>query len=118
MPNHPRQLSPQDETQKSLKAQALGLASDIGQMRWLLFEQASGSISMPFLFMVIFWLAMIFVSFGLFAPPNATVVTSLCVCAISVSFAIFLIMELDRPFGGFIQISDAPLNSALAHLGN
>jgi hypothetical protein len=110
------ELSPKDDTQKTLKTQALTMAGDIGQMRWLLFEQAGGSISIPFLFMVVFWLAIIFISFGLFAPSNATVITSLCVCALSVSFAIFLITELDRPFGGFIQISDAPLNSALAHL--
>jgi membrane-bound ClpP family serine protease len=112
------QLSPQNETQNSLKAQALAMAADLGQMRWLLFEQMGSSISAPFLVVVVFWLTIIFVSFGLFAPPNATVVATLCVCALSVSFAIFLILELDRPFAGFIQISDAPLRSALGHLGH
>jgi nitric oxide reductase large subunit len=66
---------------------------------------------------MVFWLTIIFVSFGLFAPPNATVVATLFVCALSVSGAIFLVLEMDRPFSGLIQISDAPLRNALAHLG-
>ena len=72
---------------------------------------------MPLLVVMAFWLTIIFVSFGLFAPPNATVVATLFVCALSVSGAIFLVLEMDRPFSGLIEISDAPLRNALAHLG-
>ena len=56
-------------------------------------------------------------SFGLFAPNNVTVVATLLVCALSVSGAIFLIFELDRPFQGLIQISSAPFRDAVARLG-
>jgi Protein of unknown function (DUF4239) len=111
-------LAPQDEIQRSLKPQALALANDIGQTRWLLFEQAGSSISVPFLVVVVFWLLILFVSFGLFAPPNGTVIATLCVCALSVAFAIFLILELDRPFDGVMQISSAPLVRAVEHLGH
>jgi hypothetical protein len=55
--------------------------------------------------------------FGLFAPPNATVIATLFMCALSVSGAIFMILELDHPFGGLIQISSAPLRDAIAQLG-
>jgi hypothetical protein len=72
---------------------------------------------MPFLVVLVFWLAMLFASFGLFSPSNATVIGVLLVCAISVAGAIFLVLEMDRPFGGLIQISSAPLHNALAHLG-
>jgi hypothetical protein len=111
------QLTPQNATQSLLKSQALAMASDLGQTRWLLFEQAGSSISVPFLIVVVFWLMVIFVSFGLFAPPNATVIITLFLCALSVSGAIFLMLELDHPFSGLIQISSEPLRSALAHLG-
>ena len=67
--------------------------------------------------MLILWVAVIFISFGLFAPRNATVIATLCVCALSVAGAIFLILELDQPFEGLIRISSAPLRSALAQLG-
>ena len=72
---------------------------------------------MPFLVVLIFWLAMIFASFGLFAPPNSTVVAVLFVCALSVAGAIFLVLELDRPFEGLLRISDEPVRNALARLG-
>ena len=110
-------LAPQNESQRSLKSQALAIAFDIGQMRWLLFEQGGSSISTPMLVIVVFWLAILFFSFGLFGPSNPTAVGALLVAALSVSGAIFLILELDRPFGGMIQISSAPLRDALTQLG-
>jgi Protein of unknown function (DUF4239) len=111
-------LSPKDDAQRTLKAQALSMTISFGQMRWLLFEQTESSISMPFLVVLVLWLTVIFGSFGLFAPRNMTVVISLFLAALSVSGAMFLVLELDQPFEGMIQISSAPLRSALAHLGH
>lgn len=110
-------LSPETEMQRSFKSQALVIAADLGQTRWLLFEQSGSSISKPFLIVIVFWLAAIFASFGLFAPSNATVVCTLLFCALAVSGAIFLVMELDHPFDGLIQIPSAPMRNTLAHLG-
>jgi hypothetical protein len=90
---------------------------DIGQMRWVLFEQGGSSIPMPFLVLLVFWVTIIFLSFGLFAPSNGTVIAALFLCALSVSGAIFMILELDRPFGGLIQISEAPIHKTLDQLG-
>jgi len=113
-----QQLSPENEGKRSLQGEALRTAVELSQMRWLLFEQrAASSIPMPFLVVLVFWLSIIFASFGLYAPRNATVVATLCVCALSLSGAIFLILELDRPFEGIIRISSAPLQSAIAQLG-
>jgi Protein of unknown function (DUF4239) len=112
-----QELSPQNEVQRSLQAQALKMSVDLGQTRWLLFEQGGSSIPMPFLILLIFWVTIIFLSFGLFAPPNATVIATLFLCALSVSGAIFMILELDRPFGGVIHISSAPMRNALTQLG-
>jgi hypothetical protein len=112
-----QELVPKNEVQHSLQAQALSLSIGIGQARLMLFEQGVRSIPMPFLVLLIFWVTVIFLSFGLFAPHNATVVVTLFLCALSVSGAIFLIMELDRPFGGLIEISSAPLRNALAIVG-
>jgi hypothetical protein len=110
-------LSPKNDAQRSLQAQALTIAISLGQTRWLLFEQGGSSIPIAFLFVLVFWLSVIFASFGLFAPHNLTVITGFFVGALSVSGAIFLILELDRPFQGLISISDAPLRNALAILG-
>jgi hypothetical protein len=110
-------LTPQSDLQRSMQSQAMTLAADVGRTRLLLFEHLGASIPVPFLVVLVFWLCIIFASFGLFAPRNATVITVLCVCALSVSGAIFLILELDRSFEGLLQVSDAPLRAALAQLG-
>jgi hypothetical protein len=112
-----QRLSPQSEVQRSLQNQASTIALDLGRTRVLLFEQLGSSIPVPFLVVLVFWLCIIFASFGLFAPRNATVIATFFVCALSVSGAIFLILELDRSFEGLLQVSGAPLRAALAQLG-
>ena len=112
-----QKLAPRNDVQGSLKSQAMGVVTDLGQLRWLLFEQSGSSISMPLLIVVISWLAIIFFSWGLFAPSNSIAIAALLLAALSVSGAIFLILELDQPFDGLIHISSAPMRNALAHLG-
>jgi hypothetical protein len=112
-----QKLAPRNDVQQSLKSQAVGVASDLGQLRWLLFEQSGSAIAMPLLIVVIAWLAIIFFSWGLFAPSNSVAIAALLLAAVSVSGAIFLILELDQPFDGLIQISSRPMRNALAHLG-
>ena len=111
-------LSPQTDAQRLLKSQALGTALELAQMQWLLFEQVGSSISTPFLAIVVSWLVILFFSFGLFAPGNTTAIAALMVAALSVSAALFLILELDRPFGGWIRISNQPMLNTLKFLGH
>jgi hypothetical protein len=112
------ELSPTNDNQRSLKGRAIQIFNDIAQTRLLLFSQRDNSIPAPFLIVMVFWLTIIFTSFGLFAPPNAIVIGSLFVFALSAAGAIYLILELGQPFGGLMQISDVPLRSALAPLGS
>jgi hypothetical protein len=112
-----QELSPETDAQRSLQSQLLNMAVDIGQIRWSLFQQAGSSVSTPFLVVVVFWLSVIFASFGLFAPANATTIATLLLCALSVAGALFLILELDHPFDGMIQIPSTPLRTALEQLG-
>jgi hypothetical protein len=110
-------LTPQDDVQRALRSQAETMALDVGRTRLLLFEHLGTSIPVPFLVVLVFWLCIIFASFGLFAPRNATVIAVLGVCSLSVAGAIFLIIELDRSFEGLLQVSGAPMRAALAQLG-
>jgi hypothetical protein len=112
-----QELAPKDDAKRALQAQALKIAFDSGQTRWQLFSQKGSSIPGPFLVVMVSWLTLLLVSFSMFAPRNATVIVTLLICALAVSSAIFLILELDRPFDGMIQISSAPVRNALAQLG-
>jgi hypothetical protein len=111
------ELTPQNDSQRAIQARALQIWIDLAQTR-VLFAQTDSAIPMPFLAVLVFWLAIIFASFGLFARPNPTVVTALFVCAVSAASAIFLILELGHPFSGLMTISSAPLSNALAPLGH
>jgi len=111
-----RQLQPRDDFERALYGQIMEITFDLGHKRSLLLEQSAGSIPMPFVVVMIIWLALIFASFGLFAPTNSTVISVLLACALSVAGAVFLILEMDRPFQGLIQISSAPLKNALVQI--
>lgn len=50
------------------------------------------------------WLTIAFATFGLFAPRNGTVI------------AVFLILEMEGPFEGLIQVSADPLRYAHVHV--
>src|SRR6266481_1858601 len=65
-----QRLTPNDEMQRSLKAQATTLAVELGQLRTLLVAESISSISKPLLIVVSFWLVIIFLSFTLIAPRN------------------------------------------------
>jgi hypothetical protein len=108
-------LSPRDDLQRGLKAQAAGLALELGQLRMLLLAQMVPSIPPPLLVAVVCWLVVIFLGFSLLAPPNATTTLALISAAVSVAGAVFLIMELDHPLGGMIRISGEPMRNALNH---
>lgn len=68
------------------------------------------------LVVLLFWLTITFTSFGLFAPRNVTVLAVLFVCALSVTSALFLVVEMDGPFDGLIKASADPLRYAHAHI--
>ena len=114
--NELERLSPNSDAQRSLQSRAIQAVTEGAQIRLRLFTQTGGSIPVPFLIILVFWLSAIFVSFTLFARANLVVMASLLVCALSFSGAIFLILELDNPFTGLMRISSATLESALLPL--
>jgi hypothetical protein len=109
-------LSPQNDLQRSLQSRAAQLSNDLAQARLLLFVESDSLIPTPFLAILAYWLVIIFASFSLFSPLNVTVLTCLSVFALSAACAIFLILELSRPFTGLLSISSAPLRNSLGPL--
>jgi hypothetical protein len=110
-------LQPKDDTQKFVQARALQLIGQLGDTRLLLTEQARATISWPFLVILTFWLTVLFVGFGLFAKRNVTLVAALMLGAMCVSGAVFLILEMNRPYTGMMQISIEPIRYVFGRLG-
>jgi hypothetical protein len=111
------QLAPATDAQRWFKSEALRLTEEVVKARWRALGSQEGSVPLLFLTVVIFWLTMTFVSFGLYAPRNAAVIAVLFISALSVAAAVFLTLELDGPFDGLIKISSGPLRYALSQLG-
>jgi len=110
-------LVPHTDAQRQLLIQAQQAASDVSRSRWMLIEEAQNELPNTLVVLLVLWLAILFLSFGLFAPRNATVVAALFVCACVMAGAIFLILEMNRPLNGFIKVSSAPMHKALEYLG-
>ena len=110
-------LSPTNDMQRSLKEKAVEITYRIEEGGWRLLEQLDGRIQWPFLVMLVFWLTVVFGSFGMFAPRNMSVIAALFVCSLSVAGAIYMIIEMDEPYDGFIKISSKPVRAAIEQLG-
>jgi hypothetical protein len=111
------QLAPQDDARRAIRSQALEACRALLHGRWLIIEQAQTTLPTVFLGILVFWLTVLFASLGLLAPRNLTTWCCLFVCAVSMSGAIYLILEMNRPFEGAVQISPAPLQKALSLIG-
>ena len=110
-------LKPVGERQTYLRTLCLQLSSTMIEARWALETRSSHSIPVPFLVLLIFWLAIVFASFGLFAPANTTTIVALFLCSLAVAGGIFMIEELDRPRSGFVQLPPDAMQRALFEIG-
>ena len=109
-------LSPKTDAERMMQSRAVQESESITQSRLAMFEQLGSSISWPFLTVLVFWICVLFVGFGLFARFNPTVTVALVVGALSVAGAIFLILELSEPYRGLMRISDEPLRNAIGQI--
>jgi hypothetical protein len=109
-------LTPKDEEQKYLRTLCVTLSSNLIQERWLLEEHTGHSIPIPFLVLLIFWLAIVFASFGVFAPTNTTTIVALLLCSVAVAGGIALIEDLDDPSSGLIRFPSDPMRKALIEI--
>ena len=92
--------------------QAMTLAGKIGDSRWLLIQQVAQGTPKTFLALVVFWLTLLFASFGLFAPRNLISAVTLTLCALAVAGALGMILTLEDGFGGLMHISPQPMRQA------
>jgi ABC-type amino acid transport system permease subunit len=108
-------LTPKDERQKYLRTLCVTLSSTVIEARWAL-EEPSHSIPIPFLILLIFWLAVVFASFGLFTPANPTAIVALLLCSLAVAGGIALIEDLSDPYSGFIRLPSEAMHRALVEI--
>ncbi len=109
-------LTPKTDLQRMLLGRIVLQSESVGQSLLLLFEALGDSIPTPFMAVLVFWICMLFLGFGLLARFNATVTCAFLVGSISVAGAIFLVLEMSEPYSGLMQMSDQPLLNAMAQM--
>ena len=113
-----RNLTPATDPQRLLQARALEVSGLLAEAHWMLIESSSEGLPTAFLVILVFWLAWLFLTFGLQAPANPTVIGVMMVCSLSVAGAVFLVIDMAHPYLGIIHVSDAPLRAALEHIAS
>jgi len=111
-------LTPKSEAQRSEATTASGAVADLEKATWLEAAQASAHVQHPFVVILIIWLFVLFVSFGLFAPRNGLVIAALLVGALAIAGAVLLIVDMDSPYEGILVVSPQPMQQALAQMSN
>ncbi|OCP36316.1 DUF4239 domain-containing protein [Ensifer sp. LC163] len=109
-------IQPADSLHESMLADARQQYNRIVEQRWTIVEQSERAIPMPVIGILIAWMALIFASFGYRAPQNVVVVSMFVVSAMFIAASVYVVLDMDIPFSGAIQISDAPLHRALAEM--
>ena len=107
----------EDVQQRAFQSQTLSMSTALILSFWQLVERTQTPLPLRLLVILVFWLCVLYVEIGLFAPRNATVAVAVFVSALSVSAAILLILEMNVPLAGFIRVSSATLHTALEQLG-
>lgn len=111
-----RRLEPTTPVQTRTADDCRTTFRDVMHARLAVVEDAGASFSKPFFWILVFWLTVIFLAFGLGAPRNRLALTALLLCAVSVSSSIFVIADLSRPYRGWMSIPSTDMRGALAHM--
>jgi len=111
-------LEPKTDSQKAALAAANAYASMVEQSR-LLISLQSASLPVPWALVAIlvFWTAALFFAIGLYAERNAVVVVAVVFGALSIGFAIFLILELGMPYTGLFKVTPAAIEQTIQFIG-
>ena len=109
-------LRAENESQQRAQARALALLDEVRQIRFLALVRQSTGIMTPLLVLIVGWLGLINLGLNLFAPRNGTVLVLNVLVAASVAAAIFLILEMERPYSGIFRVPSEPVEEALSQM--
>ena len=106
-------LSVDTAAQRFRQSRILEVADTIVQEHYSLVKQNLDNLPPSLIALLIAWLVLLFAGNALFAPHHVTSLMVLLTSAGAASGAIFLMLELDTPNGGFVQLSSLPLQHAI-----
>ena len=110
-------LEPKTDVQKAALSTANVYAGMVEQSRLLMSLQiAAPPVSWFLVVILVFWTASLFFAIGLYAESNALVLSVLTFGAVSIAFAIFLILEFGQPYTGLFKVTPAALEQTIEYI--
>lgn len=109
-------LSPTNALQTTVAGACAEQYRDTAKARWRVVEEFDSSISATFYLMLVFWLAVLFGVFGLTTRSNALIATVIGLCALAIAIDIYVILDMDRPYGGLFGIPSTAMWDALSEM--
>lgn len=109
-------LAPSDGRMIAQRDLAKADVNALLRARWAIIDRTEGTVPFPLQASLIVWLTMTMACYAYRAPKNPVVVTSFVLAAALLSGAIFMILDMGKPFDGPIQASSEPFVHALAEI--
>jgi hypothetical protein len=106
-------LTPSDSLHEKLAIDCFDQYKEFATVRWSLPLEPRSSLSMPFLRMLISWLMIVFLCFGLRAPANPLAMIMIVLSATTLSSMMFAVMDMVNPYEGLYNISSKNMHKAL-----
>src|SRR6476659_3720145 len=106
-------LKTPDPLHERLAADCFEQYKEFARARWSLLLAPQNSLPAPFLRMLVAWIMIIFLSFGLRAPANPLVMIVITLSATTLSGMMFAIIDVVDPYKGLYNISSKNMHSAL-----
>lgn len=109
-------LAPQEPGAAARAARCRGAYVSVLQGRWTVIEDTHGPSVALYVVIISFWLALVFLSFGLQIPRARLAMAVLAIGVVAVASVMFVIVDLMEPYSGFFGISSASMRDALADM--
>ena len=109
-------LQPSDPLHANLARRCGEVFSTVMAARWSVIEDAHRALSTPFAGVLIFWLMLVFLSFGMQAPQNPPAAVIIVIAVVSVASVMFVLLDLDLPYGGLFGIPSTSMRLALSDM--
>ncbi|HVY14029.1 MAG TPA: hypothetical protein VHB27_02290, partial [Rhodopila sp.] len=111
-----RALTPTTREKTATAEDCQDLYHGVIAARMTVIEDAGTELSVPFFSILIFWLTVVFFTLGLAAPRNRIAALGILLCALSLSSAVYVIIDLSLPYSGFMAISSGEMRNALTEM--
>ncbi|WP_171878141.1 hypothetical protein [Mesorhizobium loti] len=109
-------VAPADTAHVNMAARCRLNFTMVEESRWLVIEDSDRGASNSYTGIVSFWLALVFFSFGLRVPRRTLSVMALAISVVAVASVMFVIVDLNFPYGGIFGIKSSAMRDALADM--